>query len=162
LHPISNVERLEKRIVGIIHEILSSTVEKMIPLERLSHFRRPFSMEVNMRELLLKHPGIFYISTKGSTQTVLLRESYNKGCLVEPNHVYRVRRKMLDLILSGCRNIGEAENAICLVEEENQGSSHGLPNHTCPVDRMNSMLQFESDSCGEEVFSCDSRGSKIQ
>jgi hypothetical protein len=36
----------------------------MIPLERLSHFRRPFSMEVNMRELVLKHPGIFYIQPK--------------------------------------------------------------------------------------------------
>uniref|UniRef100_A0A0E0FA74 non-specific serine/threonine protein kinase n=1 Tax=Oryza meridionalis TaxID=40149 RepID=A0A0E0FA74_9ORYZ len=70
LHPIHNVGRLEKRIVGILHELLSLTVEKMIPLERLSHFRRPFGMEVNLRELILKHLGIFYISTKGSTQHV--------------------------------------------------------------------------------------------
>jgi len=49
LHPMHNVEWLEKRIVGILHELLSLTVEKMIPLERLSHFRRVFSMEVNMR-----------------------------------------------------------------------------------------------------------------
>jgi hypothetical protein len=119
-------------------------------------------MEVNMRELLLKHPGIFYISTKGSTQTVLLRESYIKGCLVEPNPVYSVRRKMLDLILSGCRNIGEAEKAIWHVQEDNQGSSQGPQNHMCPVDSMNPMLQFESDSSGEESFSCDSRESKIQ
>uniref|UniRef100_A0A0D9XNR7 PORR domain-containing protein n=1 Tax=Leersia perrieri TaxID=77586 RepID=A0A0D9XNR7_9ORYZ len=88
LHPICNADRLEKRIVGILHELLSLTVQKMIPLERLSHFRRPFDMEVNLRELILKHPGIFYISTKGSTPTVLLRESYSKGCLVEPNPVY--------------------------------------------------------------------------
>uniref|UniRef100_A0A0D9YS02 Alpha-L-arabinofuranosidase C-terminal domain-containing protein n=1 Tax=Oryza glumipatula TaxID=40148 RepID=A0A0D9YS02_9ORYZ len=88
LHPIRNIERLEKRIVGILHELLSLTIEKMIPLERLSHFRKPFEMEVNLRELILKHPGIFYISTKGSTQTVLLRESYSKGCLVHPNPVY--------------------------------------------------------------------------
>jgi hypothetical protein len=74
VHPIDNVEQLEKRIVGILHELLSTTVEKMIPLERLSHFRRAFTMEVNLRELLLKHPGVFYISTKGSTQAVLLRE----------------------------------------------------------------------------------------
>nr|ABA91378.1 D-mannose binding lectin family protein, expressed [Oryza sativa Japonica Group] len=90
LHPIHNVGRLEKRIVGILHELLSLTVEKMIPLERLSHFRRPFGMEVNLRELILKHLGIFYISTKGSTQHVLLRESYSKGCLVDPNPVYNV------------------------------------------------------------------------
>uniref|UniRef100_A0A0E0MC39 non-specific serine/threonine protein kinase n=1 Tax=Oryza punctata TaxID=4537 RepID=A0A0E0MC39_ORYPU len=90
LHPIHNVERLEKRIIAILHELLSLTVEKMIPLERLSHFRRPFDMEVNLRELILKHPGIFYISTKGSTQTVFLRESYSKGCLVDPNPVNNI------------------------------------------------------------------------
>ncbi|KAL5204750.1 hypothetical protein ABZP36_009621 [Zizania latifolia] len=124
LHPIRNVDRLEKRIVSILHELLRLTVEKMIPLERLSHFRRPFDMEVNLRELILKHPGIFYISTKGSRQTVLLRESYRKGCLVEPNPVYNVRRKMLGLILSGCRTIDETESAIQFAEEYSQERSN--------------------------------------
>ncbi|KAF8413951.1 hypothetical protein HHK36_001948 [Tetracentron sinense] len=76
------VERFEKCVVSILHEFLSLTVEKMVEIERLSHFRKDFSMEINVLELLLKHPGIFYISTKGSTQTVLLREAYNKGSLV--------------------------------------------------------------------------------
>ncbi|KAF8706453.1 hypothetical protein HU200_030725 [Digitaria exilis] len=145
-HPIHNVERLEKRIVGILHEFLSLTLEKMIPLERLSHFRRVFAMEVNLRELLLKHPGIFYISTKGSAQTVILRESYNKGCLVEPNPVYDVRRKMLDLILSGCRNIGEPESAAWFTEEYDQGSCHELQNTMCHVDTANSVLELETES----------------
>lgn len=64
---------------------------------------------------------------------------------VEPNPVYNVRKKMLDLILSGCHNIGETENAIWFVEYH-QVSSHGSQNHTCQVDTMNSMLHFESDS----------------
>lgn len=97
-------EQFEKRAVGIIHELLSLTVEKMVEVERLAHFRKNFGMEVNVRELLLKHPGIFYISTKGSTHTVFLREAYSKGCLNWPNPIYIVRRKMLDLILLGCRN----------------------------------------------------------
>lgn len=103
------VERFEKRAVGILHEFLTLTVEKMIEIERLSHFRKDFSMEVNVRELLLKHPGIFYISTKGNTQTVFLREAYSKGCLIEPNPIYTVRRKMLELLLLGCRNTRELE-----------------------------------------------------
>ena len=98
-----SIERYEKRAVGILHEFLSLTVEKMVEVERLAHFRRDFAMEVNVRELLLKHPGIFYISTKGSTQRVFLREAYSKGCLVEPNPIYNVRRQLLDLILVGCR-----------------------------------------------------------
>ncbi|KDP27790.1 hypothetical protein JCGZ_18870 [Jatropha curcas] len=101
------VERYEKRVVGIIHELLSLTVEKMVEVERLAHFRKDFCMEVNVRELLLKHPGIFYISTRGSTHTVFLREAYCKGCLVVPNPISVVRRKMLDLVLLGCRNTRE-------------------------------------------------------
>ncbi|XP_077240137.1 ubiquitin carboxyl-terminal hydrolase family protein [Tasmannia lanceolata] len=104
------VERFEKHAVGILHEFLSLTVEKMVEVERLSHFRRDFSMEVNVRELLLTHPGIFYISTKGGTQTVFLREAYSKGCLIEPNPIYTVRRKMLDLLLLGCRNSKELKH----------------------------------------------------
>lgn len=101
------LERFEKRAVGIIHEFLSLTVEKMIEVERLSHFRRDFAMEVNVRELLLKHPGIFYISTKGGgSQVVFLREAYRRGSLVEPNAIYSVRRRMLDLILMGRRSTG--------------------------------------------------------
>ncbi|CAN6483715.1 unnamed protein product [Victoria cruziana] len=97
------VARFEKRAVGILHELLSLTVEKMIDVERISHFRKDFGMEINVRELLLRHPGIFYISTKGNTQTVFLREAYSKGNLIEPNPVYVVRRKILDLLMLGRR-----------------------------------------------------------
>lgn len=97
------IERFEKHAVGILHEFLSLTVEKMVDVERLSHFRRDFNMVVNLRELLLKHPGIFYLSTKGNSLTIFLREKYAKGCLLEPNPIYLVRRKMLDLVLLQCR-----------------------------------------------------------
>ncbi|KAI7990497.1 Protein ROOT PRIMORDIUM DEFECTIVE 1 [Camellia lanceoleosa] len=98
------IERFEKRAVGILHELLWLTVEKKVEVERLVHFRKDLGIEVNLRELILKHPGIFYISTKGNAQTVFLREAYGKGCLMEPNPISVVRRKMLDLILLGCRN----------------------------------------------------------
>ncbi|GMP98072.1 hypothetical protein CsSME_00046095 [Camellia sinensis var. sinensis] len=98
------IERFEKRAVGILHEFLWLTVEKKVEVERLVHFRKDLGIEVNLRELILKHPGIFYISTKGNAQTVFLREAYGKGCLMEPNRISDVRRKMLDLILLGHRN----------------------------------------------------------
>ncbi|XP_076939567.1 protein ROOT PRIMORDIUM DEFECTIVE 1-like [Bidens hawaiensis] len=101
------VERFEKRAVGILHELLSLTVEKMVEIERLVHFKKDFGIPVNFRELILKHPGIFYISTKGCTQVVFLREAYCKDVLVSPNPVYVVRRKMLDLVLLGSRNTRE-------------------------------------------------------
>ncbi|XP_022717532.1 protein ROOT PRIMORDIUM DEFECTIVE 1-like [Durio zibethinus] len=115
------IERFEKRAVGIMHELLSLTVEKMLEVERLAHFRKDFAIEVNVREMLLKHPGIFYISTKGSAQTVFLREAYSKGCLVMANPIYVVRRKMLDLILLGCRNTRSLEYS-----EESKEEINGL------------------------------------
>ncbi|CAN1321841.1 Protein ROOT PRIMORDIUM DEFECTIVE 1 [Linum perenne] len=101
----------------MIHELLSLTVEKRVEVQRIAHFKKDFGMEmeVNLRELLLKHPGIFYISTKGSTQLVFLREAYAKGCLVESNPIYVVRKKMLDLILVGRRNTKELQ---CSREED--------------------------------------------
>ncbi|XP_057718763.1 protein ROOT PRIMORDIUM DEFECTIVE 1 [Arachis stenosperma] len=94
-----SIDRYEKRAVAVLHELLSMTVEKMVHVDHLVHFRRDFAIEVNLRELLLKHPGIFYISTKGKTQTVILREVYRKGSLIEPNPVYTARRNMLELVL---------------------------------------------------------------
>jgi hypothetical protein len=103
-------------------------------------------MEVNLQELLLKYPGIFYISTKGSAQTVILRESYSKGCLIEPNPIYNVRRKMLHLILSGCRNTGEPESAALLHEEyDDQGSCHELQNNMCQLDTANTIVELDTD-----------------
>lgn len=104
------IERFEKRAVGILHELLSLTVEKMVEIERLVHFKKDFGIPVNFRELILKHPGIFYISTRGCTQMVFLREAYCKDVLVSPNPVYVVRRKMLDAVFLGSRNTRELRN----------------------------------------------------
>ncbi|CAA0812877.1 Ubiquitin carboxyl-terminal hydrolase family protein [Striga hermonthica] len=122
------VERYEKRAVGIIHELLYLTVEKMVEIERLAHFRKDLGIEVNLRELILKHPGIFYMSTRGKTQMVFLREAYSKGRLIETDELYDVRRKMLELILLGSRftrvmreGKEDFENEECVEKSENRG-----------------------------------------
>ncbi|GAB2218855.1 hypothetical protein Droror1_Dr00002087 [Drosera rotundifolia] len=117
------IQLFEKRVVGILHEFLSLTIEKMIEVDKLVHFRKDLGMVVNFRELLLKHPGIFYISTKGPNQTVFLREAYSKGCLVEPNPIYTVRKKMQDLLLLGCRNRRELESCVA-TDEGRELSDH--------------------------------------
>ncbi|CAI8613756.1 unnamed protein product [Vicia faba] len=112
-------QRYEKRAVAVLHEVLSLTLEKMVEVDQLAHFRRDFAIEVNMRELLLRHPGIFYISTKGNAQTVFLREAYEKGGLVEPNPVYTVRRNMLELVLLGRRKTKQLLASDEIMEESN-------------------------------------------
>lgn len=97
----AGIMALEKRAVAIVHEFLSLTVEKMVEVEKISHFRKWFGIDFNIRDLFLDHPGIFYLSTKGKTHTVFLREAYEKGCLIHPNLVYNSRRKLLDLVILG-------------------------------------------------------------
>ncbi|KAG9455827.1 hypothetical protein H6P81_000335 [Aristolochia fimbriata] len=101
----AGMRRLEKRAVGIVHEFLSLMVEKMVEVEKISHFRKWFEIDVNIRDLFLDHPGMFYLSTKGKRHTVFLREAYDRGCLVEPNSIYNARRKLLHLISLGQRGL---------------------------------------------------------
>lgn len=97
----SGIKRLEKRAVGIVHEFMSLTVEKMVEVEKISHFRKWFGIDFNIRDLFLDHPGIFYLSTKGKRHTVFLREAYERGQLIDPNPVYESRMKLLDLVKLG-------------------------------------------------------------
>lgn len=97
--------RTEKRAVGVVHEFLSLTVEKMVEVEKISHFRKWFGIDLNVRDLFLDHPGMFYLSTKGKVHSVFLREAYERGCLIEPNPVYEARRKLLGLVALGRRGL---------------------------------------------------------
>nr|XP_043617590.1 protein ROOT PRIMORDIUM DEFECTIVE 1 [Erigeron canadensis] len=94
-------KRMEKRAIGMIHEILSLTIEKKISLERIAHFRITMNLPKKLKDFLLQHQGIFYISTRGNygkLHTIFLRESYTKGELIEPNELYLARRQLAKLI----------------------------------------------------------------
>ena len=102
LRSLEAQKRMEKRAIATIHELLSLTVEKKISLERIAHFRQAMNLPKKLKEFLLQHQGIFYISTRGNfgkLHTVFLREAYKKGDLIEPNDLYLARRKLAELVL---------------------------------------------------------------
>ncbi|XP_073316665.1 protein ROOT PRIMORDIUM DEFECTIVE 1 [Primulina huaijiensis] len=106
LRSLEAQKRMEKRAVAMIHELLTLTVEKKITLERIAHFRMALDLPKKLKEFLLQHQGIFYISTRGNhgkLHTVFLREAYKKGDLVEPNELYLARRKLAELVLMSPR-----------------------------------------------------------
>lgn len=109
---------MEKRAVAIVHEFLSLTVEKMVEVEKISHFRKWFGIDLNIRDLFLDHPGMFYLSTKGKRHTVFLREAYERGCLIETNPLYEVRRKLLHLVRMERRGILNGESKLMTVAGE--------------------------------------------
>jgi hypothetical protein len=98
---IETRKRMEKRVVASIHELLSLTVEKKTTMERIVHFRMAMNLPKKLKDFLLQHQGIFYVSTTGNhgkLHTVFLREAYRKGELVEPNDMYLARRKLGELV----------------------------------------------------------------
>ncbi|XP_059299513.1 protein ROOT PRIMORDIUM DEFECTIVE 1 [Lycium ferocissimum] len=102
LRSLEAQKRMEKRAVATIHELLSLTVEKKITLERIAHFRLAMDLPKKLKDFLLQHQGIFYISTRGNMgklHTVFLREAYRKGELIEPNELYLARRRLAELVL---------------------------------------------------------------
>ncbi|KAL0381274.1 UNVERIFIED_CONTAM: hypothetical protein Sangu_0191700 [Sesamum angustifolium] len=88
---------MEKRAVGIVHEVLSLTVEKMVE-------------------------GCFIFQPKERGTQCFLREAYERGCLIESNLVYEARRKLLDLVLLSCRGLGRGDHKSNSVDqsEENE------------------------------------------
>nr|XP_010940377.1 protein ROOT PRIMORDIUM DEFECTIVE 1 [Elaeis guineensis]XP_029116070.1 protein ROOT PRIMORDIUM DEFECTIVE 1 [Elaeis guineensis] len=122
------MRRMEKRAVGIAHEFLSLTVEKMVEVEKISHLRKWFGIELNIRDLFLDHPGIFYLSTKGKRHTVFLREAYDRGRLIDPNPVYEARRRLLELVLMRRRGLEGGQLGVEPAPEEEEESDSAADN----------------------------------
>ncbi|KAI4351787.1 hypothetical protein L6164_006104 [Bauhinia variegata] len=113
LRSIEAKKQMEKRVVSTIHELLSLTVEKKITLQRIAHFRTSMNLPKKLKDFLLQHRGIFYISTKGNLNTVFLREEYRKGELIEPNDLYFARRKLAEFVLLNPRKAKVDGELVC-------------------------------------------------
>jgi hypothetical protein len=83
----------------------------MVEVEKFSQFRKWFGIEVNVRDVFLDHPGIFYLSAKGKRHMVFLREMYDRGKLVESNDVSEARTKVVELMLLRRRGLGNANSS---------------------------------------------------
>ncbi|GLT69924.1 hypothetical protein SLA2020_420330 [Shorea laevis] len=94
-------EEMEKRTVGLVHEFLSLTLWKKASILKLGHFRREFGLPEKLNVLLLKHPGIFYVSNKYQIYTVLLREGYNGSELIDKDPLVVVKEKFGELMQEG-------------------------------------------------------------
>ncbi|KAK6125637.1 hypothetical protein DH2020_040613 [Rehmannia glutinosa] len=92
---------MDKRSVALVHELLSLTLWKKVSIAKLGHFRREFCLPEKLNVLLLKHPGIFYVSNRYQIYTVLLREGYNGSELIEKDPLVVVKEKFGELMQEG-------------------------------------------------------------
>lgn len=90
-HLDSNSDQAEKWTVAILHELLSLLVSKKTERENLLCYGECLGLGLRFKKALVHHPGIFYISNKIRTQTVVLREAYRKEFLVNIHPVMGMR-----------------------------------------------------------------------
>ncbi|XP_058219065.1 protein WHAT'S THIS FACTOR 1 homolog, chloroplastic [Rhododendron vialii] len=88
--PFLNARRFEsadpkarKRIVAVLHELLSLTMEKRMTTAQLEAFHSEYRLPARLLLCLIKHHGIFYITNKGAKSTVLLKEAYDGSNLID-------------------------------------------------------------------------------
>ncbi|PWZ11140.1 Protein ROOT PRIMORDIUM DEFECTIVE 1 [Zea mays] len=97
-HLRSGSDEKEKHACGVVHEILSLTVEKRTLVDHLTHFREEFRFSQSLRGMIIRHPDMFYVSFKGDRDSVFLREAYKDSQLVEKNQLVLLKEKMRALV----------------------------------------------------------------
>ncbi|OAY73582.1 Protein ROOT PRIMORDIUM DEFECTIVE 1 [Ananas comosus] len=107
LHPASR--EMEKRAVGLLHELLSLTLHKRAAVPILGKFCDEFRLSNAFASAFTRHPGIFYVSLKGGIKTAMLREAYDElGELVDRDPLLAIKDKFVEMMEEGHRDYMEA------------------------------------------------------
>ncbi|WCJ34094.1 Ubiquitin carboxyl-terminal hydrolase family protein [Euphorbia peplus] len=119
-------ELMEKRVVGVLHELLSLTIHKKTKRNYLRSVREELCLPHKFTRLFTRYPGIFYLSLKCKTTTVALREGYQRGKLVNPHPIAHLRDKFHHVMRTGLLYRNKGSNLISKefllnnVEDENE------------------------------------------
>ncbi|XP_078433161.1 protein WHAT'S THIS FACTOR 9, mitochondrial-like [Wolffia australiana] len=88
----------EKRVVALFHEVLHLTVGKKTERGNLSNLRAAMRLPFKFSKVFGRHPGIFYLSKKLATQTVVLREAYDGAELRDRHPLAQLRARFAALM----------------------------------------------------------------
>ncbi|KAG6667516.1 hypothetical protein CIPAW_01G106100 [Carya illinoinensis] len=75
--------KAQKRVVAILHEFLSLTIEKRMTSAQLDAFYYEYLLPSQLLLCLIKHHGMFYITNKSARSTVFLKEAYDGSNLID-------------------------------------------------------------------------------
>ncbi|CAN4081399.1 unnamed protein product [Withania somnifera] len=91
-------DEADKWAVIILHEILSLCVGKKAEKDNLLLVGACLGLRSRFKRALMLHPGIFYVSSKVGTHTVVLKEGYKRGMLIQKNSLMELRYKYVYLM----------------------------------------------------------------
>ena len=115
--PYLNARRLEvadpkarKRAVGVIHELLSLTVERRMTSAQLDAFHAECLLPSKLLLCLIKHHGIFYLTNKGVRSTVFLKDAYLGSILIDKCPLLQFNDKFVALCGRGNMDLCDSKS----------------------------------------------------
>ncbi|CAN8230708.1 unnamed protein product [Cochlearia groenlandica] len=91
-------DQAEKWTVAVLHELLYLLVSKKTETENVLCLGEYLGFGTRFKKALVHHPGMFYLSHKIRTQTVVLREGYHKAFLLERHPLMGMRHQYIYLM----------------------------------------------------------------
>ncbi|XP_042489580.1 protein WHAT'S THIS FACTOR 9, mitochondrial-like [Macadamia integrifolia] len=101
LHLQPKSDQAEKWTVAILHELLHLLVSKKTDRDHILCLGEQLGLRSRFKRALLNHPGIFYLSNKIRTHTVVLREAFKRDLLVEKHPMMGMRYQYIHLMNKG-------------------------------------------------------------
>ncbi|XVF23574.1 hypothetical protein REPUB_Repub13aG0050500 [Reevesia pubescens] len=98
LHLDPNSDVAEKRVVGILHELLSLFVEHSAQRRKLLCLKKYFGLPQKVHKAFERHPHMFYLSFKNKTCTAILKEAYSGKSSIERHPLLGVRKEYIQLV----------------------------------------------------------------
>ncbi|KAK4281141.1 hypothetical protein QN277_012666 [Acacia crassicarpa] len=98
---------MEKRTIGVFHELLSLSLYKRIPVPILGKFCDEYRFSNAFSSAFTRHSGIFYMSLKGGIKTAVLREAYKNDELIDRDPLLEIKGKFVELLEEGWRQRAE-------------------------------------------------------
>ena len=93
-----NSDIAEKRLVGVLHELLCLFVEHSAERKKLFCLKKYFGLPQKVHKAFERHPHMFYLSFRNKTCTVILKEAYNNKSAIENHPLLGVRKKYINLM----------------------------------------------------------------
>ncbi|KAM5554061.1 protein WHAT'S THIS FACTOR 9, mitochondrial [Rosa sericea] len=97
-HLSSQSDESDKWAVAVLHELLHILVPKKTDRENVLALGEYLGIRSRFKRALLHHPGVLYVSSKIRTYTVVLREGYKRGAIIENHPLMDIRNQYIHLM----------------------------------------------------------------
>lgn len=88
----------DKWATSVLHELLNLFVSKKTEKDNVLYVGEYLGIRSRFKRALLNHPGIFYLSNKIGTYTVVLKEAFKRGSLIEEHPMMAMRNRYIHLM----------------------------------------------------------------